>query len=193
MDWPLRRFTLDEYHHLIEIGFFHPEERLELIEGIMRPESRISPRRAETIRKMTAFFSAKLSDNAHVRVRSPLTFVEESSEPEPDFALAFPRSGGYADRHPSAEDVLLAVEVAQSSLRYDREVKIPLYAAAGIREYWIVNLIDDVIEIYRQPTVLASGAAGYAEKSILAGDDQIAPEAFPDCTVAVNAIIPGAN
>ena len=192
-DWPTRRFTLDEYHQLIEIGFFQPEERLELIEGIMRPESRLSPRSAETIRKMMAFFLAELSGSAHVRVRSPLTFTEESSEPEPDFALAFPRPGGYADRHPSAEDVLLAVEVAQSSLRYDREVKIPLYAAAGIREYWIVNLLDDVIEIYRQPTVLASGAAGYAEKSIHAGDDRIAPQLFPECVVAVNALIPGAT
>lgn len=190
--WPLRRFSLDEYHHLIEIGFFQPEERLELIEGTLRYMSPISPRHAETLSRMIDQFATQLGMKAMVRAQSPITLADESSEPEPDFALVARHPGGYAERHPNAEDIFLLVEVADSSLRYDREVKVPLYAAAGIREYWIVNLIDDSVEIYRQPTVLASGAAGYAEKTIHAGEDQIAPQAFPECTLVAKGIIPGA-
>ncbi len=192
-DGSLRRFTLDEYHQLIEIGFFQPEERLELIEGTLRYMSPIKPPHAEAISRLVDLILVRLGNKVLGRIQSPITLPDKTSEPEPDFALVVRHPGGYTERHPSTEDLFLVVEVADSSLRYDREVKIPLYAAAGIREYWIVNLIDDVIEIYRQPTVLASGAAGYAEKSICSGDEQIAPEAFPDCVVAVNAIIPGAN
>ncbi len=192
-DWPLRRFSLDDYHQLIEIGFFHPEERLELIEGTLRDMSPISPRHAAAIAKLINLLVDCLGSEAQIRTQSPISLPSKESEPEPDFALVVPDADFYSAGHPEVADVFLVAEVAQSSLRYDREVKIPLYAAAGIREYWIVNLIDDVIEIYRQPTVLASGAAGYAEKLIFAGDEQIAPEAFPDCVVAVNAIIPGAN
>ena len=192
-DGPLRRFTLDEYHHLIEIGFFQPEERLELIEGTLLYMSPISPRHAAVISKLINLFVDCLGGEAQIRAQSPISLPSKESEPEPDFALVLPDADFYSNGHPESADVLLVAEVAQSSLRYDREVKIPLYAAAGIREYWIVNLNDDVVEVYRQPTVLASGAAGYAEKLIFAGSEQVAPQAFPDCVVAVNAIIPGAN
>jgi Uma2 family endonuclease len=132
---------------------------------------------------LNSVFSARLGNRSTVSVQNPIR-VSPSSEPQPDLALLRPRADFYASGHPSPADVLLVVEIADSSLVTDRDVKTPLYARAQIRETWVLNLVSDTLEIYRQPS-----PDGYREVSILRDGDTVSPEAFPDVVLSVAAIL----
>ena len=130
------------------------------------------------------YMSGRLAERALVRAQLPLV-IPDMSRPEPDFMLLFRREDGYALAHPRPEDVLLLVDVADSTLVYDRRVKMPLYAAAGIPEAWLLNLRDDVSEAHADPST-----GGYrTTRRYWAGDD-IAPAAFPDLVIPVSRLIP---
>lgn len=137
---PLRRV---EFDRLVEGGAFD-DERVELLEGVLVEMNPQSSRHAEITHRLGKQLSAQVGARAEVRVQMPLA-LSDSSEPEPDIAVVAP--GSYADAHPST--AFLVVEVAEASLRKDRAVKAPLYAAAGIGEYWIVNVVDRCIEAHR--------------------------------------------
>lgn len=186
----VRRFSLEEYHHLVESGFFAPQERVELIEGVLHAMSPRGPRHVECLSRLLHFVFSWVGDEAIVRVQDPVTVTGAESEPEPDLVLAKPRAGGYPDRHPEPEEVLLLIEVADSSLDHDRDVKGPLYAAAGIADYWIINLVDDVVEVYREPVTLADGKAGYRTVHVFTPDETVQPLHFADCRLAVSDVIP---
>ena len=113
--------------------------------------------------------------------------VSDHSEPEPDLTLVRARPDFYAAAHPQPEDVLLAVEVADSSLRYDKFVKVPMYARAGIVEVWIVDVDEGRIEVYRQPT--SQAPREYAEVRVFGRGERLAPQALPDLEVAVEGIV----
>jgi len=181
---------LEEYHRLIESGFFAPEERIELIEGVLHVMSPRGPRHVECLTRLLRLVFTCVGDEAVIRVQDPITIPDADSEPEPDLVLAAPRPRGYADRHPEPEEVLLLVEIAESSLEHDREMKGALYAAAGIADYWIVNLEDNVVEVYREPVTLAGGTAGYRTVQVFTPDDTVVPLHFPDCQIAVSGLIP---
>ncbi len=186
----LRRFSLEEYHWLIEHGFFREDERVELIEGVLNEMSPKGLRHAACLTRGLRIFNAALSDYACVRAQDPITLPASNSEPEPDLVVAQKREDDYADHHPLPQDVLLVVEIAQSSLEYDRRVKVPLYAAAGIVEYWIVNLHEDLVEVYREPTSPAEDAPHFLQHLRLSARDTVNPAQLPNCAVAVKDLLP---
>ena len=190
--YALRRLSLDDYHWLIERGYFERNglvaARVELIDGYLIDMSPNHPPHASTITRLDEVLHALLYGRARVRCQLPITLTVEQSEPEPDIAIVA-NASSYVKYHPGADEVLLVCEVADSSLAYDRKVKLDLYARAGIREYWIVNLNDRVVEVYRQPVTVGRRAA-YQLRLELLPDQTVAPLAFPDVEIALRDIFP---
>lgn len=182
----LHRLTLDDYHWLIEHGFFQPEDRVELIEGYLVEMSPLHPPHAAAVDAMMEELIAKIQRHAQVRIQQPVTLPAQTAEPEPDFVLAV-RTGNYRIRHPLPTDILLIGEVSDSTLAYDRGKKARLYADAGIQEYWIVNLVDDVLEVYRDP--MGSGNnADYQTKLTYSADEEITLLSLPDCRIKLTLV-----
>lgn len=152
---PKPLFTVAEYYQMAEAGILAPEDRVELIEGEIIAMSPIGSRHAGCVNRLTQLFSEKVSGLAIVSVQNPIR-LSDSTEPEPDLALLRPRADFYAQAHPQPADVLLVVEVADHSLAYDRAIKVPLYARAGIPETWVIDLDTETVFVYQQP-----GAPGY--------------------------------
>lgn len=156
-DAPVWRLSVDAYHRMIEAGIFAEDDRVELIEGELRTMPPIKAAHAGKNKRLNRLFSALAADRAVVAVQDPLT-LPPSSEPEPDLMLLRPRDDFYEAANPTAADVLLLVEIADTSLRYDRNTKIPLYAAHGIPEVWLVDIPHRRVEVYRNP-----GPEGYRQ------------------------------
>ena len=186
----IRTLSLDEYHWLIEHGFFQEDERVELIGGVLHQMSPEGPRHVAAIDRLLQHFFSELGDHAQIRVQHPLWLPVSGSEPEPDLVLAKKREDYYSGHHPVPEEVYLVVEVAASSLEEDQRVKVPVYAAAGIVEYWIVNLRDDLIEVYREPTSPDEGAPYYHQHLRFSAQDTVNPAQFPDCAISVKDLLP---
>lgn len=148
---PVRRFTLDEYHHLIATGFFREDDRVELLNGWIVAKMGINPPHASALTRLTRRLRRLFGDNWVVREQSSLTIPSSDSEPEPDVVIAPGPEEAYDTRHPQPKDTVLLVEVAESSLAEDRGEKLRTYAAAKIAVYWIVNLLDRRVEVYTQP------------------------------------------
>ncbi len=176
---PRRLFTVDEYHRMAEAGVFGPEERVELIEGEILEMSPIGPRHAGCVINATRLFVTRLGGHAVVSPQNPVV-IRPRSEPQPDVLLLRPRAISYSREHPAPEDVLLAVEVADTTVRFDRLVKAGLYARAAIPEFWLLLAHDGALEVYRAPDL-----DGYAEVTQLGGDAAVSPLAFPDVRFAV--------
>lgn len=190
---PLRRFTLDEYHSLIEIGFFNESERVELVEGILVDMSPNNPPHIRTVnrlRRTFSFLDARV--DIEVRAQGPVTIPELMTEPEPDLVISTETGFELDERHPYPSEILLLMEVSDSSLNYDRTLKRAIYAQAGIVEYWIWNLVDGLLEVYRDPRTPASGEAAFQTKLTFHRGESVAPLAFPDLEVAVDDILPPA-
>jgi len=186
----LRQFTLDEYHHLIDIGFFHPDERLELINGYLVMMSPLNPPHAATTTLLMSAFYEQISGQCNIRIQQPIILRGPKSEPEPDIVLAKRRADFYARQHPQTEDILLVVEVSDATLRYDRTTKKRDYAATGITEYWIINLVNERIEVYRDPDSSVAGKADYNTKLTFTRGQMLAPLEFPDCQIEVSEVLP---
>jgi Uma2 family endonuclease len=189
----LRRLSLDDYHWLIERGYFERDpilaDPVELIDGYLTEMSPNHPPHASTVSRLSDLLWLALHERAVLRTQSPVTLTGQQSEPESDIAVVKPPHRRYTKQHPDAEDIHLLCEVADSSLAYDRKVKLDLYARAGIREYWIVNLNDRVVEVYRQPVTVDRSAA-YQLRLELLPDQTVAPLAFPDVEIALRDIFP---
>jgi Uma2 family endonuclease len=145
-----RPFSTAEYHRLIEIGLLTEDERVELLDGEIIEMAPIGPRHAACVDRLNAHFHRKVSRHAIVRVQSPVG-LDQHSEPEPDLLLLKPRDDFYAQSHPTPADVLIAIEVADTTAQKDREVKLPAYARAGIPEAWLIDLYNDRIETHHAP------------------------------------------
>lgn len=150
--YPIRRhrLTVEEYYRMGEVGILAPDARVELVEGEIIDMPPIGSRHAGTVDQLTHLLAKTVGDEAIVRVQSPVR-LDEYSEPEPDVTLLRPRADFYKSSHPVARDVLLLIEVAESTLRYDLEVKVPLYARHGISEVWVVDLEHGRLARYRDP------------------------------------------
>ncbi|NWF61034.1 MAG: Uma2 family endonuclease [Fischerella sp.] len=133
-----KRFTLAEYHRLAELGFFHEDDHIELINGEIIQMVAKGKAHATCLRNLLRELPRLVGDRATLQSQAPIT-LPPNSEPEPDFAIVKNRNDNYLSGHPEPTDVLLVIEVADSSLDYDRDVKMPLYAQAGISDYWIFN------------------------------------------------------
>ncbi len=174
----VRRLLRSEYDQLVGAGAFH-DERVELIRGVIVRMPPHGPLHASPIQRLTHLLLPRVGDRAHVRVQLPLNAPDES-EPEPDIALVAP--GDYDDAHPS--NAFLVIEVAETSLRFDRATKGPLYAAMGVPEYWIVNVRESVIEVHRDPA-----GEHYRDTRAARRGESITLEQFPDVSVEVSSIL----
>lgn len=146
-----RLFTVDEYQQMIEAGIFGEDDRLELLGGEIVAMSPIGSRHAACVNRLNRLLVSALGESAIVSIQNPIR-LDDLSEPEPDVALLKPQDDFYTDQVPTPTDVLLLIEVADSSVDQDRAVKLPLYARVGIAEVWLVDLIDGVIDAYRTPS-----------------------------------------
>jgi Uma2 family endonuclease len=179
-----RRFTLDQYHRMGEVGILRPGDRVELIEGEIIEMAPIGSVHAATVARIQEFFAKRLGERAIVWVQNPLLIPRHESEPEPDVMLLERRADFYARGHPQPPDVRLLVEVADSSLLYDRRTKFPLYARAGVAEAWLVDVEARRVEIHREPT-----ARGYQDVQLPAADARFASLAFPDLPVTLTDLL----
>lgn len=172
------RFTVDQYHRMGEAGIL--AEDVELLAGEIIVREPIGSYHAGTVNRLTRLWTSRLGDRAVVQVQNPIELAAEDSEPQPDITVLRPRADFYATAHPVATDVLLVIEVAETTLRLDRRVKVPLYARAGIGEAWVVDLTATRVEVHRQPT-----PRGYRSVQVLTRDASVSPIAFPDLTIAL--------
>lgn len=173
------RFTVAQYEEMVEAGILTENDRVELMRGEVVEKVSIGPAHAAVVNRLNRLFQRRFGDSVLVAVQDPVRLSD--SEPEPDLALLKMRDDFYADQTPGANDVLLVVEVADTTLETDRTLKCEVYAEAGISEYWIVNLIEECLEVHRQPT--PSGT--WAKIRRLTRADSIAPLCLPDCLIPV--------
>ena len=178
-----RRFNVHEYHRMAEAGILTPSDRVQLLDGEIVVMSAVGSQHAATVNRLLRLFS-NACERQIVSVQNPVR-LSEWSEPEPDVAILQPKADFYASALPTPDDALLVIEVSHSTLRFDREVKLPLYAAAGITECWIVNLEAERIEVHREP-----GPDGYDQVQRLARGEAISPAALPDVVLSVDDILP---
>ncbi|HJQ34132.1 MAG TPA: Uma2 family endonuclease [Pyrinomonadaceae bacterium] len=144
------RFTVAEYERMGQFGIFSEDKRVELVCGEVILMSPIGERHAACVDFLTQFITLRLRHSAIVRVQNPVQ-LDDYSEPQPDITVLKPRADFYRHTHPHPEDMLVVIEVSDTTLDYDRKVKLPLYAAAGIPEAWLVNLPEERIEVYGDP------------------------------------------
>jgi len=178
-----RLWTVAEYQRMVETGILTREDHVELIHGEIIQMAPIGRRHFAAVAALHAIFVERLGRGVLVSSQGSLP-VPPDSMPEPDVMVLKPRTDFYRETGVRPEDVLLLVEVAETSLRYDRLVKIPLYAAAGIREAWIVDVDGGCVEAYRHPT-----AEGYRRLERFARGTPFAPEAFPDLLITIPDIL----
>lgn len=143
-------FNVDEYHRMAEVGLLSQDSRVELIEGEIVQMSPIGSKHGGAVKRLSALLNRSLGDSTIVSVQDPIR-LSDFSEPQPDLALLKPRKDYYSNSHPTANDVLVVIEVVDASLRYDRNVKLPLYARGGIREAWLIILQKQLVEVYNEP------------------------------------------
>lgn len=184
-----KRWTRLEYERLIDLAVFGPGERLELLGGqllVREPQGRPH---ATGIRLVARALRAVFGSGWSIEAQLPVA-LDEESEPEPDIAVVVGEPRDYLGAHPSHP--ALVVEVALASLALDRGEKACLYARAGVADYWIVNLVDHVLEVYREPVADPDAAYGwrYASTGSLRRDDSVAPLALPGSAILVSDLLP---
>jgi Uncharacterized protein conserved in cyanobacteria len=160
-----RRFTLNEYHRLIELNFFQTDERVELIRGELIKMAAKGTAHAVCNTRLITKLIILINERAIVRGQEPI-ILPSHSEPQPDVAIVRNRDDDYLSSHPQPEDIFLVIEVSDSSLNYDQDVKLSLYAEAQISQYWIVNLIDQHLETYTEPYQELNGQFKYRNKRV---------------------------
>ena len=178
-----RLFTRGEYHRMAEVGILTRSDRVELIRGeiiTMSPQGR---RHRAFIDNLNHLLATTLAGRAIVSIQMPIVLTDDT-EPEPDIQILRRRAVPYKDREADADDALLLIEVAQTSLIYDRSTKLRLYATAGIPEYWVVDCVAESIEVHRTPH-----ADGYRDVTHVVGPAAtVAPQAFPEVALALTDI-----
>jgi Uma2 family endonuclease len=179
-----RRFTVDEYQRMGETGILASDERLELIAGRIVVREPIGSRHASTVDRLTRLWTSRLGERAIVRIQNPVRFAKEDSEVQPDVMLLRPRDDFYATSHPVAADVLLLIEVADTTIRLERRVRLPLYARVGVRESWLCDLVSQRVEVYREPL-----GNRYRDLRVLTRGGPLASLAFPDVALIVDDLL----
>jgi len=184
-----KRWTRIEYDRLVEKGAFAPGDRIELLGGVLVCREPQDSAHATGVRMAEEALRRVFGAGWDVRVQLPVA-LDEESEPEPDVSVAPGSFRDYRHEHPAR--VALIVEIAESSLESDREEKASLYARAGVADYWIVNLVDSVVEVRREPVVDGMAAHGwrYASLAISRAGETVTPLAMPSAAIAVSELIP---
>ena len=175
-----RKFTRAEYQRMGEVGILKPTDRVELIRGEIVEMSPAGRRHRAFVDNLTALLVPRLGERAIVSIQNPVV-LSDDTEPQPDVQLLRRRAVPYKEREAFSEDTLLLIEVAETSLRYDRSTKLRLYAEAAIPEYWIVDCAAEAVEIHRSPH-----AEGYADVlRVTDANATVSPQAFSDVTLTL--------
>lgn len=176
------RFTVDEYYKMIELGMLKDYEKAEIIEGELIQKMPIGDRHATAVNNLNSFLIRNLAEHILVSVQNPVRLTDYD-EPEPDLALADLRKFD-GKRHPRPAEIVLLVEVSDTTVKYDRDKKLPLYAEAEIPEVWIVNLPNEIVEIHTQPSV-----GLYQFVKIFKRGENIKSEALPKLNLTVDKVL----
>ena len=177
------RFSVEEFNKLGEAGIFAEDDRVELLDGEIIVMSPNGVQHAGVVMRLTSVLPRKLGDRVLLNPQNP-TVVDKFSEPQPDIMLLVPRADFYSSRHPGPEDIVLLIEVSDTTLAYDRGRKLRKYAESSIAEFWIVNLKKMTIEQYREPS-----STKYEAARIFNRGEKITVAAFPDVPFAVEELI----
>ena len=178
-----RLFTVAEYDRMVETGILTKEDRVELIEGEILEMSPIGDRHAACTDRATMLFAPILKGKAIVRVQGPVR-LSDYTKPPPDVILLSYRKDYYASAAPVTKDALLVIEVADTSIRYDRGPKLAIYAKHGVREVWIEDLTSDTLLVFRDRK-----PRGYATALTFKPGDSVTPQAFPDLVLLVSDLL----
>jgi len=176
------RFSVNDYERLIEVGILTENSNVELIRGEIVSKMPIGDPHIACVNRLTRLLVRAVGDEAITSIQNPIKLKD--SEPEPDVVLLMPRMDDYANGKATLAEILLVIEVADTSLEYDREIKLALYAENGIREFWIVNLIDGCLEVYRQP----NSDGTYAEMLALGGSETVEPLLLKSFVISVSSM-----
>jgi Uma2 family endonuclease len=180
----LKVWTVQDYHRMSELEILDPNERTELISGqIIYMVAKGTPH-VITLQLLASTLLDQLGRTALIRTQDPIS-LDNSSEPEPDLVIVRGNILDYADRHPQPADIYLVVEVASSTLKQDCEIKDKLYAKASIADYWVIDIPNHQVHIFRDPT-----STGYTSHLILTAPQTISSLAFPDIAIAIASILP---
>ena len=179
------KFDVHQYHAMAKAGILHPDDRVELIDGEITAMSGIGPEHMATVDSSNRFWVIRLGERAIVRIQGSIR-LDERNEPQPDVALLKPRDDFYRHRMPGSDDVLLLVEVSDTTLRRDREVKLELYARFGVPETWIDNIRARSIEVYSDPV-----DGEYTTRQTYWRGQTVTPAALPDIALPVSDVIGG--
>jgi Uma2 family endonuclease len=180
----LKRWTVQDYHRMGDLGLLNPGERTELLSGQITLMAPKGPPHVTSLHLLANALRAQLGETALVRTQDPIQ-LDDFSEPEPDLAVVKGTVLDYAKQHPRSDQVYLVVEVADSTLKQDCEVKDKLYAQAGIADYWVLDLRNRQLHIFREPISM-----GYTRHLILTEPHQVSPLAFPELILLLSAILP---
>lgn len=183
-NYPTRLFTAAEYQTLADIGVLGEDEHLELIEGRIVRLAAKNMNHAFATKRANRLFAKLLGDQVVISVQDPI-LLNNHSEPEPDIVLVAPPEERYLNTHPTPQDVFLVMEIAESSLAYDRDVKCPLFAQNDILQFCLLNLHARELEDYRDPS-----ANGYRSKQTYTAEQSFTLVAFPDLSIQVKDLLP---
>ncbi len=176
------RFSVDEYYKMIELGMLKDYEKAEIIDGELIQKMTIGDRHAAVVNILNRFFVKNVSDEVLVSIQNPLR-ITDYNEPEPDIVLSdLTKYDG--KRHPRPEEVILVIEVSDATLKYDRDVKLPLYAEAGISEVWIINLKKNIVEVHQNPFEDI-----YQTTGIFKSGETIKSDVLPNFSLEVDKIL----
>lgn len=179
-----RKFTVAEYYRMAEVGILGPDERVELIEGEIIVMPPIGPGHAGSVIISNSVFSEHARGRFLVQIQNPI-HLDDGSEPQPDAMLLRFRDDRYTTSHPTPADTLLVIEVADSSLDYDRDIKAHIYGRAGVPETWVQNLPEDCLERFTEP-----GPEGYGQHTVHHRGEKLALVSFPDLELSVDDLLP---
>jgi Uma2 family endonuclease len=180
----LKLWTVGDYHRLSELGLLDRQERTELIAGQITLMAAKGTPHVTALHLLANILRDRLGNQALIRTQDPIQ-LDDFSEPEPDLVVVRGTVLDYAEQHPRPEDIDLIVEIADSTLKQDCEIKDKLYAQAGIADYWVLAVKSRQLHIFRKPI-----ASGYTEHLILSEPNQAAPLAFPEIAIALSSILP---
>ena len=182
-EYERRHFTADEFNKMVEAGILVEDDHVELIEGEIVQMSPVGKHHVACVNRVSTMLHEALGRTAIVSVQNPID-LDPISQPEPDICVLAPRDDFYTDELSKATDVLLLIEVSDTTAKFDRLMKVPLYAQASILEVWIIDLQEDIIEIYSDP---AAGA--YRQRRRANRGQSVTPQALPQFTVEVDTIL----
>lgn len=186
----LKRFTIEEYHRLTELGFFQEDDRVELVRGQLIYRAAKGTLHSVCSTRLNRQLTKLVGDQATLRGQE-LIALPNDGEPEPDFAIVRNHADDYLSGHPRPEDILLLIEISDSSLTYDQETKLELYAEDGIQHYWIFNLIDRVLEMYSEP--YQTSEFGYRVKRIALPNERVKLPCFSELWLDLSIVFPTAT